>query len=142
MEQKIYFNNPEKISWEKYALELAKVASLRSADPWVKVGCALLREDNSVAALGYNGFPQKMKEDWSNRDERRKFVVHAEQNALRYIKPGECYLAATTLLPCNDCLKALASYGIKKIIYNEIYQNDKTTLDLAVKFGITLEQLD
>lgn len=129
------------MNWGQYALELAKTASLKSKDPWVKVGCCLLRHDFSVGALGYNGFPAGMKEDWSNREERRKFVVHAESNALRYVKPNECYLAASTLLPCNDCLKNLASYGIRQIVYKDIYQFDKSTLELVEKFGIELKQI-
>jgi len=134
-------NTNNKISWENYALELAKVAALRSADPWKKVGCCLLRNDHSIAALGYNGFPAGMKEDWSDRDERRKYVIHSEINALRYVKPNECYLAATTLLPCNDCLKSLASYGIKIIIYKDVYNFDNSTLELAEKFGVKLIQI-
>jgi len=126
------------MTWEKYAYNLAVVAAQKSKDPWVKVGTCLLRHDNSVASLGYNGFPAGMQEDWNNRDERRKYVVHSEVNALRYIKPNECYLAATTLLPCNDCLKSLASYGIKKIVYGEVYQLDPSTLELSEKFGIEL----
>lgn len=126
------------MSWEEYAISLAEAASLKSKDPYIKVGCCLLRHDNSTAALGFNGFPSKMKEDWSHRGERRKYIVHAEQNALRYVKPGECYLAASTLLPCNDCLKALASYGITKIIYKQDYENDLSTKELANKFGIEL----
>jgi dCMP deaminase len=130
------------MNWEEYALALAKVASLKSKDPYVKVGCSLLRHDNTVASLGYNGFPSGMEEDWSDRDERRKFVTHAEQNSLRFIKPNECYLAATTLLPCNDCLKSLASYGIKKVIYEKVYDKDDSSLKLAKKFGIELIQVD
>jgi len=130
------------MTWEQYALSLAKVASLKSKDPFVKVGCALLRHDNTIASLGYNGFPTGMLEDYSNRDERRKFVIHAEQNSLRFIKPNECYLAAATLLPCNNCLKSLASYGIKKVIYEKIYDKDPSSLDLAEKFGIELIQVD
>jgi len=126
------------MTWEKYAYNLAVVAAQKSKDPWVKVGTCLLRNDNSVASLGYNGFPAGMQEDWDNRDERRKYVVHSEINALRYVKPNECYLAATTLLPCNDCLKSLASYGIKKIVYGEVYQLDPSTLELSEKFGIEL----
>jgi dCMP deaminase len=128
------------MNWEQYALSLAKVGALKSKDPFVKVGCCLLRHDNTPI-LGYNGFPAKMMEDWSNRDERRKFVVHAEQNALRYSKPGECYMAAVTLLPCNDCLKALCSYGIKKIVYEEVYDKDSSTLELSEKFGVQLIQI-
>jgi len=131
-----------KMNWEEYALKLAEVAALKSKDPYQTVGCCLLRNDNTVASLGYNGFPAGMEEDWSNRDERRKYVVHSEINALRYVKPDECYLAATTLLPCNDCLKSLAAYGIKKIIYKEVYKFDPSTLELAKKFGIELIQLN
>lgn len=130
------------ISWEEYALKLAEVASLKSKDPYVRVGCCLLRHDHSVASLGFNGFPSGMVEDWSNRDERRKYIVHSETNALRYVKPNECYLAAVTLLPCNDCLKSLASYGIKKIVYRDVYQQDPSTLNLAEVFGIELIQIN
>lgn len=130
------------MSWEEYAMALAGVAALKSKDPYVKVGCCLLRHDNTIASLGYNGFPSGVEEDWSDRDERRKYVNHSEQNALRFVKPNECYLAAITLLPCNDCLKSLASYGIKKVIYREVYDKDNSSLILANKFGIELKQLD
>lgn len=130
------------MTWEQHALALASVAALKSKDPYVKVGCTLLRHNNTVAAHGFNGFPSGIEEDWSDRDRRRKFVVHAEQNALRYIRPDECYLAATTLLPCNDCLKSLSSYGIKKVIYADVYDKDDSSLELAEKFGIELIQID
>lgn len=132
----------ESMTWEEYALALARVASLKSKDPYIKVGCCLLRHDNTIASLGYNGFPSGVEEDWSDRDERRKYVNHAEANALRFIKPGECYLAAVTLLPCNDCLKALASYGIKKIIYSQVYDKDSSSLNLSSKFNIEIKQIE
>ena len=131
----------KQLSWDEYALQLAQVAALKSKDPYVQVGCCLLRHDNSVASLGFNGFPSGMKEDWSDRDQRRKYVVHSETNALRYVKPNECHLAAVTLLPCNDCLKSLASYGIKRIVYSEIYKQDPSTIELARDFGIELIQI-
>ena len=129
-------------NWEEYAIALAQVASLKSKDPYIKVGCCLLRYDNTIASLGYNGFPSGVEEDWSDRDERRKYVNHAEANALRFVKPGECYLAAVTLLPCNDCLKALASYGIKKIIYSQVYDKDSSSLNLSSKFNIEIKQIE
>jgi len=129
------------MTWEQYAYSLAEIAAKKSKDPYTKVGCCLLRHDNSIASLGYNGFPAGMEESWENRIERRKYVVHSEINALRYIKPNECYLAATTLLQCNDCLKSLAAYGIKKIIYGDIYKQDPSTLELAEKFGIELKSI-
>ena len=127
-----------RISWRKYALELAKVASQRSEDPFVKVGACALRKDNTVAGLGYNGAPAGVEIDWKNRDDRRKRVIHAEVNALRYAKPGECKLIATTLLPCNECLKLISAYGIKAVIFDEIYQRDYSSLNLAKEFNIEL----
>jgi len=126
------------MTWHKYAMNIAEAVSLKSKDPWKKVGAVLLRHDNSIASVGYNGFPQGMKEDWSCREIRRIYVVHAEQNALRYVRPNECYMAACTLLPCRDCLRAFAGYGIKKVYYKEVYLNDTIALDVASDFGITL----
>lgn len=129
------------MNWDEYALELAEVARLKSKDPWVKVGACLLRHDNTVAGIGFNGFPAGMNEDWSDRDKRRMFVIHAEQNALRYVKPEECRLIATTLLPCNDCLRSIAGYGIKRVVYRETYDRDESTIELSNMFGIELIKL-
>lgn len=131
----------ERISWEKYALELAKVAALRSEDPYVKVGACVLRLDNSVAALGYNGAPAGIEIDWSNREQRLLRVLHAEVNCLRYIKPGECNLIAVTLLPCPECLKTIASYGIWTVIYGEEYDKGQFTHTLAKEFDIKLVKI-
>ncbi len=131
-----------RIDWERYALSLAKVAALRSEDPFVKVGACVLRHDNSVASLGYNGAPPKINIDWSDRDERRRRVIHAEANALRYVKPQECRLLACTLLPCNDCLKLISSYGIKEVVYIEEYDKDCSSLTLASEFGINLKKIN
>lgn len=128
----------ERLSWERYALSLASVAALRSEDPYVKVGACLLRKDRSVAGMGYNGAPPSININWQDRDERRKRVVHAEVNALRYAHPGECDLLASTHLPCNDCLRMIAGYGIKKVVYGETYERDCSSLDLSKEFDIEL----
>lgn len=129
------------MNWEEYFLELAIAAAKKSKDPWQKVGCALFRMDNTNCGLGFNGFIAGMKEDWSDRDARRPFIVHAEINALAYCVKGEPILAATTLLPCNNCLKELALYGVKKIIYRDIYEFDPSTIEHAEKYGIELKQI-
>ena len=131
-------NEPTRINWDEYALKLALVAAERSEDPYVKVGACALRHDHSVASLGYNGAPPEINIDWSDRDERRRRVVHAEVNALRYVNPDECYLLASTLLPCADCLRMIASYGIKKIVYHDDYEKDMTSISLASEFNINL----
>jgi dCMP deaminase len=118
-----------------WALEIADVAATMSEDPYKKVGAVALRPDNSIAAVSYNGAPHKIEIDWSNRDERRQYVIHSEANLLKYIKPNECDRVAVTLSPCVDCLKNMAIYGIKEIYYNEKY--DKCDYNLVEKIAET-----
>jgi len=99
---KILNNRLDKITWY---LELAKTAALRSEDPYKKVGAVAIRPDSSIAAVSYNGAPPKIEIDWSDRDARRPYIIHAEMNVLRFIKPHECDKVAITLSPCVDCLK-------------------------------------
>ena len=128
------------MNWDEYAMSIAEVVAKKSKDPWHKVGAVILREDNSIASVGYNGFPQGVEEDWSSREERSKFVVHAEQNALRYTSPGEGKTLICTTLPCRDCLKAIAAYKIKRVLYKEIYKSDPIALEIAEKMGVTVIQ--
>ncbi len=128
----------KRIDWVRYALDLAKVAASRSEDPHVKVGATILRQDHSVASLGYNGVPSGINIKWNDRDERRKRVIHAEINALRYIKPQEGYLLACGLSPCRHCIQAIASYGIKIVCYEEEYDKDEFAFELAKEFGVSL----
>ena len=128
----------KRLSWAEYALEIAHAVSKRSEDPYLKVGSCVLRIDNSVAGVGYNGAPKGIEINWEDRDDRRLRVVHSEVNALRYTKPGECWLLACSLLPCNDCLKMIASYGIKSVAFSRLYDKDQSSLELAEEFGIDL----
>ena len=128
----------ERISWRAYALKLAVVASERSEDTFMKVGACLLRHDNSVAGVGYNGAPSGIELNWQDRDHRRVRVVHAEVNALRYTRPGESYLLACTHIPCNDCMKTIAAYGIKEVVFNDVYVRDMSSFDIAQEFNIKL----
>lgn len=130
--------------WDHYALILATAAAERSEDPYVQVGACVLREDHSVAAVGYNGPPPGITVDWGNRDGRRPLMIHAEMNALRYTKPYErLSLLAATLMPCAECIKNAASYGIRRIVYAtdftkyQAYDGDLTR-GIARNFGIEL----
>jgi dCMP deaminase len=129
------------MNWDEYAMGIAEAVAKKSKDPWQKVGAVILREDNSIASVGFNGFPQGQEEDWSDREERRKYVIHAEQNALRYTKPGEGKTLVSTLLPCRDCLKTIAAYKIKRVLYKDIYKSDPIALEIAEKMGVTLTKL-
>lgn len=133
-------------SWAEYALALATAAATRSEDPWLKVGACVLRSDNSVAGIGYNGAPPGITIDWNNRDQRRVHVLHAELNALRYCttKDTEGGLLAVTHLPCQECLKTIAAYRIKRVHYahglDPAVYDQQLIRDIAETFNITLHQ--
>ena len=115
-----------RLSWGKYALELAKTASLRSEDPYKKVGACALSFDNRVLGVAYNGLQSGKNVDasfWEDRDARRPFMIHAETNVLSLFSRNECGLLAVTLLPCSCCAKMIAAWNIPKIVYFEEYNN-------------------
>lgn len=131
-------------SWEEYAITLAQAAATRSEDPYVQVGAVVLRKDHSVAALGYNGAPSGIELDWTDRDERRKRVLHAEANALRYVEPGEGDLLAATMHPCLECLKAARAQGITRVVYRDSVTpayDSKDIAKIAKEFGVTITQI-
>lgn len=132
----------KRLSWEQYALRLAQVAAMRSEDPYVQVGAVVLRSDNSVAGIGYNGAPSGVTIDWSSRDARRPYVVHAEINALRYVRPHECSILIVTLAPCASCLTVIATYGIKRIRYLNDFVDCELTRQMAETFGIEITKIE
>jgi dCMP deaminase len=132
-----------RLSWEETALNLAfDIAKYRSEDPYVQVGACVIKHDNSII-LGYNGAPKNMKLDWSNRDERRKWVFHAEANALDKVLPGDAKLIAVTHIPCNDCLKIIKRKEINTVYYSiESLQYDPDSVkEMAKLYNINLIQL-
>jgi hypothetical protein len=136
-------NNTERPrpSWDEYGMLQAYTAALRSPDPYVAVGAAAFRVDRSTVGTGYNGADPGVEIDWSDRDARRSYVAHAERNCLRYAKQGEPYYLYVTLSPCRECLLRAQKYGVKEIIYDQIYEKDTQALAEAESLGIVLRQL-
>jgi dCMP deaminase len=130
----------ERISWDEYGMLLAYAAAQRSPDPYMIVGAAAFRTDRSTVATGYNGAPVGVEIDWSDRDARRPFVLHAEANCLKFAAQSECYYLYVTLLPCRECLLRAAAYGVKEVIYDQVYERDASSLQKAEEYGITLRQ--
>jgi dCMP deaminase len=137
-------NSTERVrpSWDEYGMLLARAAATRSPDPYVIVGAAAFRADHSVVSTGYNGAIAGIEIDWSDRDARRPYVVHAECNCLKYAKPNEVHYLYVTLSPCSGCLSLCAAYGVKEIVYGELYVRDTLAFETAKKFNIVLRQLE
>ena len=128
-------------SWDAYGMLLAKAAASRSPDPYVQVGAAAFRKDHSTVSTGYNGAPQGQEIDWSDREARRPYVIHAEENCLKYASPGEVHYLYVTMLPCAKCFEKILLHGVKEIIYDEIYERDTSTLDKISNGAILIRRI-
>ena len=133
-----------RLSWSEYALNLAEAASLRSKDPYVKVGACALDFNHRVLGVGYNGVASGKDTSygfWQDRDGRRPFMIHAEVNCLSLFKGGECKILAVTLLPCSYCASTIAAYNIPKVIYKDIYEKDVLAKEIFKFYDIELIKL-
>jgi dCMP deaminase len=132
-----------RISIPRYAMALAQVASLRSEDPYRKVGAAALDHDNRVIATAYNGLAPGFNapdDFWTDREGRQKFMLHAEINLCSLFKRGEAKIVATTTMPCTACMQTLCAYGIKEVYYQEVYHASEAP-EIAELYGIKLEKV-
>jgi dCMP deaminase len=115
----------------QYAMALAHVASLRSEDPYRKVGAAALDFDNRVIGTAYNGLAPGYNPPpgfWDDRDARQKFMLHAEVNLCSLFRRGEAKTVATTTMPCTACMQTLCAYI-------------SDAPEIAAIYGVKLEQI-
>lgn len=111
-------------SWDEYFLMLACTVSLRSEDPDIKHGAVIVNQYNHIIGTGYNG-PIKGADNsvipFGVRDQKRKWMIHAEENAMLNVTQSSserglsCRLYVTGQ-PCNSCLQRLINFGIRNII--------------------------
>ena len=128
----------------QYVMALAHVAALRSEDPFRKVGAAALDKDNRVIGTAYNGlFPgfDAPEGFWASRDERQKYMLHAEINLCSLFKRGEAKIVACTTMPCTSCMQALCAHGVKTIYYGEDYATSQAPA-IAEMYGVELIKVD
>lgn len=108
--------------WDKRFLELAQVVSTWSKDPSTQTGAVIVDSNNRVLSLGYNGFPQGVKDDpekYENRELKYKMIVHCEQNAILFADRSSLKGATLYTYPfisCSRCASIVAQSGITRCI--------------------------
>lgn len=110
-------------SWDEYFLLISFIVSLRSQDPNIQHGAIIVDDLNHIIGTGYNG-PIKSSKDniipWNNRDEKRKWMIHAEENCIlnctKTVSSNNNFKMYITGLPCNNCLQRIINFGVKRII--------------------------
>jgi dCMP deaminase len=138
-------NNINRISWNEYFSEFAKLTAKRSPCNRLNVGCILVK-DNRVIATGYNGFLPNAPHESIIRDNHEQATVHAEQNCIAdCAKRGVNTLnssAYITHYPCINCYKILVASGIKEIYYINDYKNDNLITIINENLNIKLIKIN
>ena len=71
--------------WDDRFMRMAIEISQWSKDPSRKIGAVAVGDNHRVLSTGYNGFPQSIEdspERLNDRNQKYKYVVHAEQNCI------------------------------------------------------------
>ena len=109
--------------WDKRFMEISKVISQWSKDPSRQIGAIAVR-NRKILSTGYNGFPkgiEDLKSRYDNREEKYKFVVHAEMNCIYNAAENGISLRDSTLyiygLPvCSDCALGIIQAGVSRVV--------------------------
>ena len=110
--------------WTRRYLDIAKEVATWSKDPSKKIGAITVGDKGQILSQGYNGFPRGVKDvphRYNVREEKYKYVVHGEMNAIYNACNSGVSLNGATLyvtgLPvCSECAKGIIQVGIKKVI--------------------------
>lgn len=106
--------------WDRWYLDLAKQVATASKDPSTKVGAVIVRCNNTIASVGYNGFPRGMSDDpalYDDRPTKYSRIVHAEMNAILNAQgPVENCTLYCTFMPCDRCAVFVVQAGITRVV--------------------------
>ena len=145
-----------RISWDEYFMEMAKLAAKRSTCLRRQVG-AVIVQDKHVVATGYNGAPKgiphcaEMGGCYREKNnvpsgERHELcrALHAEQNAIMqaatYAQGIDGATIYITHQPCVICAKMIINAGIERIVVNEGYP-DQMSVDILEEAGLRIVKL-
>lgn len=111
--------------WDRRFLSLAEEISTWSKDPSTKIGAVIVDpKTRRILSTGYNGFPSRIndfKSRYENKEDKYKFVIHAEMNAIYNATANGINISRSTLyctgLPtCSDCAKGIIQCGVDRVV--------------------------
>lgn len=138
---------PPRKSWDSYFMDIALQVATRATCDRKHVGAVIVL-DRTVLSTGYNGSVKGMPhcDEVGHMMEEGHCVrtVHAEANAIiQAAKNGTGIDGATiytTASPCWWCFKLIVNAGLSKIVFGEMYRDERIT-QFAAEAGIELVNL-
>jgi dCMP deaminase len=112
-------------NWNYRFIYLAEHISRWSKDPSTQCGAVIVRPDKTIASMGFNGFPQGLRDDpdiLNSRTHKLERVIHSEMNALLFLRErAEGYhMYVWPMMPCNRCAAHIIQAGIRKVYFPDI----------------------
>ena len=140
-------------SWDEYFMTIAKQVATRSTCLRRKVGAVAVSPDNRILGTGYTGalpgaphcesvgcLREKLGVPSGQRQEICR-AQHAEANVCNFAARAGVKLEGATMYvttqPCCTCVKAMATSGIKKVIFDADYP-DEFSCQIAREAGMEL----
>lgn len=134
-------------NWDEYFMAIAEQVSTRGTCDRKHVGAVIVRDKNLIST-GYNGSvpgaPHCDEVGHMMEDDHCVRTVHAEANSIiqaakhgNRTQDGTIYTNAS---PCWPCFKLIAGAGIKRIVFKELYR-DERIFEFAKQSGIELLHL-
>ena len=115
---------------EETYMAIALAAKLNSKDPSTQVGVCYVAENGRVLSVGCNQvpngwdedkFPWGTKPEYSFKNNKYTYIIHAEMAGMTssYASVNDFHNSTiyTTLFPCTNCAKLIASLGVKRVVY-------------------------
>lgn len=137
----------DRLDWDPYFMDIARVVSARSTCPRKSVGSVIVR-DRAILSCGYNGSVSGLAhcsvEGCLMEDSHCVRSIHSECNAIVLaaknglaINKSTIYITAS---PCWSCFKLCVNSGIIRIVYGEFYRDDRI-FSAAEKLAVELVEL-
>ena len=140
-----------------HLLRISKIFAEFSTCMSRKVGCVIASGAGHIISTGYNGAPKKTRHGCdagcfcqdpdrvSGTYQERLRCSHAELNAISQaayegVSTRDARIYCVTF-PCSYCCKAIIQSGIRKVIYEEDY-NDELSKQLFAESGVELVRLE
>lgn len=106
--------------WDDRFIRLAKEVATWSKDPSTQVGAVVTRPDNTIASVGFNGFPRGISDDpslYADKEEKYARVIHAEVNAILNAKENVDGCSIYITHPCcSSCAGTIIQSGIREVV--------------------------
>lgn len=144
--------------WILRYLRLAKEVASWSKDRSKQIGAVAVNQRGIILSTGYNGFPRGIEDRlsrYSNREEKYKFIVHAEMNCIynasyNGVSLDNSYLFVYGLPVCSKCMDGVISVGVKGVFWtakdDEIrgpwLSEYDMTLEKSMETGIPIKRVD